>query len=511
MADSPTKNVLAELQKQYAVAHDPQIAEQLSSEINKNETSIRRRLIKENPFYEHQDKLTVAQESLKQGLYDLPLIQSDLESYKELKTLAKEEIEDFWSKRICEFSDKNKDIKQLQETEEQLSKLGKVKKTAQSDRQKLEEKKEAFRGALQNEWQKLLDKECTRWELAAIAEYRRQLFARLEEWLKLMQELADAMHALSIEPGLLFDLSADNLSVNDIEQIKRWAKYLAEDEGVKRLCELLGRMRVAARAKRQEWITITETFAEVRPDIHAREEIIGICTGNNIEHTLPQEKALLADEDTALLFDLKFAENRLIQFDMSGHTIAEETREKKELTEVSEEEKMGPIIVCVDTSGSMNGQPETIAKAVALYMATTALRQKRDCLLINFSTGIETLDVSGVNFAEMIKFLQQSFNGGTDIKPAIDCALSTMKKENYRESDLLVVSDFMMNELPKTLHPKILNAKENGNKFHSLAIGNMFLNTTLKNLFNNEWVYNPESSGIRRLLDIADAIDDSAG
>ena len=36
--------------------------------------------------------------------------------------------------------------------------------------------------------------------------------------------------------------------------------------------------------------------------------------------------------------------------------------EEERLIEVEEEEKLGPMIICVDTSGSMQGSPETIAK-----------------------------------------------------------------------------------------------------------------------------------------------------
>ena len=51
-------------------------------------------------------------------------------------------------------------------------------------------------------------------------------------------------------------------------------------------------------------------------------------------------------------------------------------------------------MLCIDTSGSMIGKREMVAKSVALYMANTAAKQKRACYLINFSTNISSLDLT---------------------------------------------------------------------------------------------------------------------
>lgn len=51
-------------------------------------------------------------------------------------------------------------------------------------------------------------------------------------------------------------------------------------------------------------------------------------------------------------------------------------------------------MLCIDTSGSMIGKQEMVAKSVALYMANTAVSQKHACYLINFSTNINSLDLT---------------------------------------------------------------------------------------------------------------------
>ena len=51
-------------------------------------------------------------------------------------------------------------------------------------------------------------------------------------------------------------------------------------------------------------------------------------------------------------------------------------------------------MLCIDTSGSMIGKQEMVAKSVALYMANTATNQECAYHLINFSTNISSLDLT---------------------------------------------------------------------------------------------------------------------
>jgi len=235
-------------------------------------------------------------------------------------------------------------------------------------------------------------------------------------------------------------------------------------------------------------------------DTNSKEEIIGVHLARDIEHVLPQELALLADNEASILFDMKYVEGRLMCFDMEGFQQKELIIEEDILTKVDDKEKLGPIIICVDTSGSMQGSPETIAKAITLFMATRVIKQNRHCFLINFSTKIETLDLSGhMGISKVIGFLQRSFYGGTDMSPALNYALELMEKEEYEKADLLMISDFIMGTLSSSLKAKIENAKQNENKFYSLSIGNMFLNKKAKTIFDNEWVYNPNNHSVSSL------------
>ena len=235
------------------------------------------------------------------------------------------------------------------------------------------------------------------------------------------------------------------------------------------------------------------------PDVNSREEIVGIRLGRDLEHALPSEKALLSDPDSALLFDLKFVESRLMCFDMEG--IQNQPEQIETEKPISEDDKLGPMILCIDTSESMNGAPETIAKAVALYFTARARKQDRACYLINFSTGIQTLDLSGeIGMEQVIRFLQLSFHGGTDAVPALRHGLEMMQQQDYEKADLLMISDFVMGGIPGDVMKQIDHQRVQGNQFNSLVIDSGISSRRTSTQFDNEWIYDPATQSVRELV-----------
>ena len=112
----------------------------------------------------------------------------------------------------------------------------------------------------------------------------------------------------------------------------------------------------------------------------------GVTLGRDLANLLPQELAMLKDEnlELELLFNLKYIQNRLFCFEKQGY----ETIQKEHYKMAKNE---GAMIICVDISSSMEGNREYLAKAITLYLATKASMQNRACYLINFSTDIETM------------------------------------------------------------------------------------------------------------------------
>lgn len=351
------------------------------------------------------------------------------------------------------------------------------------------------------EWQKGMDRARAEWELQEIALRRAALMEQLGRILQMLRQLEEQLRSLGLDTGILLDLSKGNLTPQDIAQLQRWAQYLAQDEGIRSLCDLLGKMRQIELSETIERVKSIVPVKTDMPDINSREEIVGIRLGKDIEHILPSELALLADPDTALLFDLKYVESSLMCFDMQGIQHVQRHVETEDERCVKEAEKHGPMVICIDTSGSMNGTPETVAKAVALFLAAKAREQGRPCYLINFSTYIESLDLSAdVGMEAVLRFLRMSFHGGTDVAPALEHALDKMEQDAYKNADLLVVSDFIMADLPERSLARIECRRLDGNRFHSLVVGECYMTQRLKSLFDNEWVYDPGNARIHELI-----------
>ena len=93
--------------------------------------------------------------------------------------------------------------------------------------------------------------------------------------------------------------------------------------------------------------------------------------------------------------------------------------------------ELGPIIVCLDTSGSMYGGREIVAKALVLECMRGARTQSRKCYVYAFSGPgqVRALDLSEPEFAleKLLDFLECSFNGGTDVDQPLELALERLK------------------------------------------------------------------------------------
>jgi uncharacterized protein with von Willebrand factor type A (vWA) domain len=117
----------------------------------------------------------------------------------------------------------------------------------------------------------------------------------------------------------------------------------------------------------------------------------------------------------------------------------------------------GPIIVCLDTSGSMRGAPETIAKAVVLEALRTAHRERRGCLLIAFGGPDEThrartgARARGDGLQALLELMGQGFDGGTDVQAPIERAIDRVHEARWASADLLIVSDGEFGCVPATL------------------------------------------------------------
>jgi len=107
--------------------------------------------------------------------------------------------------------------------------------------------------------------------------------------------------------------------------------------------------------------------------------------------------------------------------------------------------KAGPLIVCLDTSGSMSGQREVLSKALVVECVRQAHRQRRPCYLYAFSGMGDLqemeLDMNEAGMRNVLDFLRRSFGGGTYLEDALAETARRLEQEAWRNADLLIVTD----------------------------------------------------------------------
>ncbi|AXQ15863.1 VWA domain-containing protein [Shewanella algae] len=342
------------------------------------------------------------------------------------------------------------------------------------------------------------------WLSGLMAKLTSKNVERMIEWCDSLALLYEGLNDLGLEPGLWLDGSLGELTPYCLEEIQQWARYLTTDPGAKKIADILGRMREAEWSEKVSVIKQSRTVRHPVTDINSKEEIIGLRLGKDLEHALPSELALMADPETAILFDLKYIESKLVCFELQGTSFRDDIEHYDvEVTEQAEDAK-GPMILCIDTSGSMAGEPEYMAKAMALYLGTKAKAEKRACYVINFSSSIDTFELTQSNgISALTSFLRRAFHGGTDAAPALAHALKMLKQGDYQKADVLVVSDFIMGELPQSLLQEIEQQRDQGNRFNSLVIGSVFMSRRMKTLFDTEWIYDPYSRQVTEIVGFA--------
>jgi uncharacterized protein with von Willebrand factor type A (vWA) domain len=287
-------------------------------------------------------------------------------------------------------------------------------------------------------------------------------------------------------------MSKGNWQRVNFDVLQKYSELLKRDKSLQELAEMLGRMQQAEKEYEEEEFTNIQIKTEWKTEHASKEDLIGVHESDDLNSLLPSEVALLSDEDTEWLFYKKFVEKKLQTFEYLSRLLAYKEEDFQDKRRKEKEDKKGPFIICVDTSGSMHGTPETIAKVLCFAILKIAIRDNRKCYLISFSTGIQTLDLTDLknSLDKIVNFLCMSFHGGTDAIPAVREALRMLATEDYKKADVIMISDFIMSGFDPQTKQQILQAKENKTKFHSLVIGSS-QNQAVVQEFDNNWIYDP--------------------
>ena len=355
-----------------------------------------------------------------------------------------------------------------------------------------------------DKWNEKLSIEKLQQNIKIIDETREQflndLYNKIEELKELLKLLAPFINETA-DLGRLWDMSIGNWQNVNFSLLEKYAQILKDKKEIQELAELLGKYRKAEAELEEEEFENIEVVSKYKIEHSGKSELIGITESDDLNNLLPTELALFSDLETESIFYKRFAEKKLQTFQ---YVNKENDFEQKSVTDKRQKEiekDKGPFIIAVDTSGSMHGEPEFLAKVIAFAITKIAISEKRKAFLISFSTEIETFELTDIqnSLVKLIDFLQMSFHGGTDASEAVLEALKQMETKNYEKADLLIISDGVFGNLNNSTLKSIEKLKKKGNKFNSLMIGNSYNERALK-FCNNIWQYDPYYNELKDLI-----------
>ena len=237
---------------------------------------------------------------------------------------------------------------------------------------------------------------------------RQALRRSLDKAQKESDKWGDLNQGWGNDPGELKNMPA--------EKRMELADTLSKSDKMKRIAELAGRFRNV----------VNSSSANV--PIHGIDEIVDIGISSDIAHMLPTELVKLIEFPD--LFYQDFLEGKLLTYNLKG----------------VEQLGRGPIICCVDDSGSMGGNREEWAKAVVLAMMALAQKQRRGFGVIFFDTKVTFSRYfkrdQKVTIQEKIEIAQHSTGGGTEFFIPLQAAFQMRADDpSLKPADIVFITD----------------------------------------------------------------------
>ncbi len=318
------------------------------------------------------------------------------------------------------------------------------------------------------------------------------LYQRMET-MKNMDKVSESGDANSI--GRLWDMAAAKLSRGDLTVIKTHAQFLKKHSGIQEIAEKLGRMAQDVndpdliKSPNEELQMVEERSDE------ATDDIVGIHESDDLNKLLPNETMFLAYPELEVVFYKHLVDKRLMNYKVQGKSrTLRKVRAQTPDNQQADIEK-GPFVLCVDASGSMSGFPEQAAKAMAYALMQIALAEDRECYVILFSSELITYELTKQDgLREAADFLSYSFHGGTDFEQVVLKSIDVMGKDQYKNADMIVVSDFIAPKQSEEVEQKVATLKERHNRFHAVSLSK-FGNPQLLSMFDHCWSYHPSIVG----------------
>ena len=197
----------------------------------------------------------------------------------------------------------------------------------------------------------------------------------------------------------------------------------------------------------------------------SKSDILGVALSKDIKSMLPHELAQCSDDELYDVFLYKYATQNLQTF----HHKSELLKPSRQVAPRPARLK-GPMIVCVDRSGSMTGLPEELANSLMMKLLLIAERQKRDLFLISFSVNANPIDVRHDRTA-LLDFFKQTSVGDTNATKMLNMVFSLLETGDFASADVLWFTDFIIPLSDIEQRKAITHYRKLGTKFYGLKIG----------------------------------------
>jgi uncharacterized protein with von Willebrand factor type A (vWA) domain len=192
------------------------------------------------------------------------------------------------------------------------------------------------------------------------------------------------------------------------------ARKLRELPRLRELARLAGRVRQIAAARRRHRVR------------RMPEETGDVERGDDLGRLLPSELVRLAHPRLRRAALRSLLERETLQYGVRG----------------TDSRGEGPLVVCLDKSGSMDGMPDTWATAVALALLDQAQQERRTFALLGFDARVKSEVVVAPGAKLPIEALFTGCAGGTDIDHVIGRGLELIEADGtLRRADLVLITD----------------------------------------------------------------------
>ncbi|MDC7712395.1 VWA domain-containing protein [Vogesella indigofera] len=308
------------------------------------------------------------------------------------------------------------------------------------------------------------------------------LYDLWSERVRAWASIADVFDDLGQMLGRGWDLTRGVLRHSGWLDLLRLRKLLEQLPRLREIIQALGRLHLSEDGEsvsERVFVPMRRLAEEMRQirTPHIPNEMRGVERSGEIARMLPAEATMLVHPQLRLLWHARRADRSLTTYRVEGvetERVGAEREVMKEIEQKCPRPQRGPIISVIDTSGSMHGTPEQVAKALVLEVLRTAHAEKRRCLALTFSgTGDMTeheLDLSPEGIGSFLNFLGISFDGGTDIGGAMERVVSRLKDNDWKKADVLLVSDGEW-LAPERVISMVKDARNEGTRFHGILIG----------------------------------------